>query len=90
MLFANPVLRLLSIVSACFIIGSSTAPAASVADSDKPRKAAPQVLAGAVEVTAGIAGMGPSSDAEAVCTKVRRRLWVEGEGWVVRRVGHCR
>lgn len=23
------------------------------------------------------------------CTRVRRRLWVEGEGWIVRRVTTC-
>jgi uncharacterized membrane protein len=29
-------------------------------------------------------------DDDAACTRARRRLWVEGEGWVVRRVTTCR
>jgi hypothetical protein len=24
------------------------------------------------------------------CPRIRRRLWVEGEGWIVRRVASCR
>lgn len=31
---------------------------------------------------------GPASDA--ACSKVRKRLWVDGEGWIVRRVSICR
>jgi hypothetical protein len=27
---------------------------------------------------------------DAACTKVRKRLWVDGEGWIVRRVSICR
>ncbi len=33
------------------------------------------------------------SDAEddgGTCTRARRRLWVDGEGWVVRRITTCR
>jgi len=29
------------------------------------------------------------SDAQPTCDRPRRRLWVEGEGWVVRRVSAC-
>ena len=29
------------------------------------------------------------SDEQPVCDRPRRRLWVEGEGWVVRRVSAC-
>jgi hypothetical protein len=28
-------------------------------------------------------------DEEPACSRPRRRLWVEGEGWVVRRVSAC-
>jgi hypothetical protein len=31
----------------------------------------------------------PLADAQPACDKARRRLWVEGEGWVVRRVTTC-
>jgi hypothetical protein len=31
----------------------------------------------------------PAADEDANCTRSRRRLWVEGEGWVVRRVTTC-
>jgi hypothetical protein len=27
---------------------------------------------------------------DAACSKVRKRLWVDGEGWIVRRVSICR
>ena len=29
------------------------------------------------------------SSTDSNCPKVRRRFWVEGEGWIVRRVGVC-
>lgn len=29
-------------------------------------------------------------DDAANCSRIRRRLWVEGEGWVVRRITTCR
>jgi hypothetical protein len=31
-----------------------------------------------------------AADDDAACTRARRRLWVEGEGWVVRRITTCR
>jgi hypothetical protein len=33
--------------------------------------------------------LGPAAEEDANCTKSRKRLWVEGEGWVVRRVTTC-
>jgi hypothetical protein len=34
--------------------------------------------------------LSPASDVTAApCPRVRRRLWVEGEGWIVRRVSSC-
>jgi hypothetical protein len=30
-----------------------------------------------------------SSDEQPICDRPRRRLWVESEGWVVRRVSAC-
>lgn len=29
-------------------------------------------------------------DDDAICSRARRRLWIEGEGWVVRRITTCR
>ena len=29
-------------------------------------------------------------DEDATCSRARRRLWIEGEGWVVRRITTCR
>ncbi|GJE39816.1 hypothetical protein QO016_001245 [Methylobacterium persicinum] len=30
------------------------------------------------------------SEGQPVCTHTRRRLWLEGEGWVVRKIATCR
>lgn len=30
------------------------------------------------------------SEGHPVCTHTRRRLWLEGEGWVVRKIANCR
>jgi hypothetical protein len=65
------------------------AAAPAVAEEGKVRRSTVQA-ADSVEVTGGVSGMAPAAEPEAACTKVRRRLWVEGEGWVVRRVGQCR
>jgi hypothetical protein len=37
--------------------------------------------------TSSIAVPAPAQDAN--CQKTRKRLWVEGEGWIVRRVTTC-
>lgn len=29
-------------------------------------------------------------DDETACSRTRRRLWIDGEGWVVRRITTCR
>lgn len=31
-----------------------------------------------------------AEEESANCSKLRRRLWIEGEGWIVRRVTICR
>ncbi|HEX8164267.1 MAG TPA: hypothetical protein VF601_00585 [Beijerinckiaceae bacterium] len=37
------------------------------------------------------AAAGPAAkDGEESCLKARRKLWVDGEGWIVRRVTTCR
>lgn len=36
------------------------------------------------------AGALEREDDAATCSRARRRLWIEGEGWVVRRITTCR
>lgn len=38
--------------------------------------------------TAEVEGREATDDA--ACSRVRKRLWVDGEGWIVRRVSICR
>jgi hypothetical protein len=44
--------------------------------------------AGTVPATTG--SVASPIEEEPACSRPRRRLWVEGEGWVVRRVAVCR
>lgn len=37
-----------------------------------------------------VAAVTETEDDTANCSRTRRRLWVEGEGWIVRRVTTCR
>ena len=85
--------------TACFalLIGSAVVmlPLASAEAAPKERarpaaslKAAKSKLADAEPVTTGSIAT-PAGDAQPACDRVRRRLWVEGEGWVVRRVSAC-
>lgn len=46
-----------------------------------------------VKVADALRAVAASADAEPeayACNKARRRLWIEGEGWVVRRITTCR
>ena len=65
-----------------------------------PAEAAPQERTRAVDAskTTKVAEVDPATtgsltkadaDDEQACSRPRRRLWVEGEGWVVRRVSAC-
>ena len=45
--------------------------------------------AGSVPATTGSVAS-PVVEEEPACSRPRRRLWVEGEGWVIRRVAVCR
>jgi hypothetical protein len=49
---------------------------------------APRSMAGEVVPTRKSVKVVVSST-DSSCPKVRRRFWVEGEGWIVRRVGIC-
>ena len=60
--------------------GPIAADAAPTAATAKVAEAAPQIhSAAAVE-----------RDEDAACSRARRRLWIQGEGWVVRRITTCR
>ena len=65
---------------AALMLAAVTAQAASAQDAAKVADAGPQVHS-AISV---------DRDDEASCSRSRRRLWIEGEGWVVRRITTCR
>jgi len=86
--------------TACFalLLGSTLlvvplAPAAAAPhERGRPAAAAP-----AAKTKIAIAQVDPvttsslskATDEEPACARPRRRLWVEGEGWIVRRVSAC-
>jgi hypothetical protein len=88
--FATPDFRHSLIMFVCALSVIFGATAASSTDNNKRLYVSNIVLNEEVEVTRGINVNSVSFPLETVCTKVRRRLWLEGEGWVVRRVGQCR
>lgn len=64
-----------------------TAPAAAATRPSPSTRLAAAELAKTVESAADAKG---ASDEEPGCLRARKRLWVEGEGWIVRRVTTCR
>jgi hypothetical protein len=81
-------LAVLSIVAgAGLVVGTAEAAPASHAAAAKPTKeAATSVAAKDVETTSSIQ---PTTGSNANCDISRKRLFVEGEGWIVRRVTTC-
>lgn len=65
---------------AAFVLASAAAQAAGEPAETKVADAGPQMHAPA----------GADRDDEVSCSRARRRLWIEGEGWVVRRITTCR
>ena len=65
---------------------------AACLSADPARAAALKPQPAAVEIPAEPhRDVSPSAGRESDdCPRVRRRLWVEGEGWIVRRVALCR
>ncbi|WP_336489317.1 hypothetical protein [Methylobacterium nigriterrae] len=51
---------------------------------------APTRVADAGQAMPAVAGVSDGEDEASTCSRSRRRLWVEGEGWIVRRVTTCR
>ena len=70
----------LGVASAALLLVASAAQAADSQAETKVADAGPQV-----HTAAGI-----ERDEDATCSRARRRLWIEGEGWVVRRITTCR
>jgi hypothetical protein len=70
----------LAAAAAALLLATATAQAATDPVETKVADASPQAHA--------IAGV--DRDDEASCSRARRRLWIEGEGWVVRRITTCR
>ena len=56
------------------------------AKADKAKADKSRLARGEPETTGSV---GKPGNAEPACDKSRKRLWVEGEGWVVRRVTTC-
>jgi hypothetical protein len=70
------------------LIGLSTAP--SLAAPGAGRSTTQVAEATQVSQTAATTTIADSEEDSANCNKQRRRLWIEGEGWIVRRVTICR
>ena len=84
-------LKLLAVLSifavAGFAAGSAEAAPASQAAAAKPAKeVVTPVAAKDVETTSSVQ---PTTASNANCDISRKRLFVEGEGWIVRRVTTC-
>ncbi|WP_430911162.1 hypothetical protein [Methylobacterium sp. sgz302541] len=74
-----------ALCGALLLIGLAAPASAASAPEERPVK-----MAEAARVDPALA---PAQEADGegyACNKARRRLWVEGEGWVVRRVTTCR
>ncbi|GEP00189.1 hypothetical protein GCM10007887_06210 [Methylobacterium haplocladii] len=76
--------RFAAVATGTFFLGfaASVAMAAPAQVGSGPTKVADAVQA---QPAAAI-----EDDDSATCSKSRKRLWVEGEGWIIRRVTICR
>jgi hypothetical protein len=81
-----------SIVVAASIVAAATSPALASSRSSAATQLASAELpkAGEPAGEAGASGGKNALDDDAGCYRARKRLWVEGEGWIVRRVTTCR
>ena len=71
-----------SILAGVMLVGTFGAQAAPAAIDRSPSKVADAVQVSPVAAV--------DSEDEANCSTARKRLWVESEGWVVRKVTICR
>ena len=79
------------LLSGAALLAPLPAEAAGVGASRVKEAAVAKVAAKEPETTGTVASPEKAAAAEpaANCAQSRRRLWVEGEGWVVRRVTTC-
>jgi hypothetical protein len=86
-------------LAACMmLVGLGAGPAAAAGSREKPSVPAlanPPITAYSSANSPATAdppttgSVAPAAEEDANCTRSRRRLWVEGQGWVVRRVTTC-
>ncbi len=69
---------------------TSYPPAEASPPVEKTAMAQPAVRAMTSDITPAAEVEERSAADDANCHKVRKRLWVDGEGWIVRRVSICR
>ncbi len=62
---------------------------AEAAPQERARQAATEKVTKLAEAEPAATSSLKGAEEEQVCNRPRRRLWVEGEGWVVRRVSAC-
>jgi hypothetical protein len=67
---------------------SATARSATTKSEESAARAAEQVSSIDRETTPQAVAV--LNEPEATCPRQRRKFWIEGEGWVVRRVAACR
>ncbi|WP_244476989.1 hypothetical protein [Methylobacterium sp. Leaf117] len=81
-------LRMPALAGAFFLMGfgvSGGGVMAAPAADQGPAKAS-----GSSPTITPVAAVTESEDEAVNCSRSRRRLWIEGEGWIVRRVTTCR
>ncbi|MEA1830995.1 hypothetical protein U8607_02780 [Methylobacterium durans] len=74
-----------AILAASVLLGGESGALAAPAADQSPTR-----VADASQTVRPVASVTESEDDTANCSRSRRRLWVEGEGWIVRRVTTCR
>ena len=82
----------LSMILGLPVLAAATSPAFAAAQASARTQLAAVELskAGAIPEDSGSSEAKSAPDDDAGCYRARKRLWVEGEGWIVRRVTTCR
>jgi len=81
------------LAAACVVGGLSLISGPALAthnvDHSGAKQAAQQVTTLAAQDPETTSSIGASQNGDVACDRSRKRLWVEGEGWIVRRVTTC-
>lgn len=72
------------------VIAAPAARAEPGASQRSARAATTDVLAATPAGPSAMLDGAASGDEAVACVRMRRKLWVEGEGWIIRRVNICR